>query len=402
MSKYDVLVVGAGFAGSVLAREFAESGKKVLIIEKRNHIGGNMYEEIDESGIRIHKYGPHIFHTNKETVFNYLQKYGDWYFYEHRVLGFIDGKIVPIPFNFKSIELLFDGNESSLIKGKLLEFFPEAKKVSIFDLIHHDDEVISKFGKYVYEKVFVNYTAKQWGIAASEVDVSVINRVPVILGYDDRYFQNDFQYMPIDGYTSVFEKMLSHPNIDIKLSTNATDLLSFDFENKNINFENKTFNGPVIYTGPLDGLLSYKYGALPYRSLDLKFENFNMNYFQNKAVINYPNTETYTRITEFKYFSNQLSPTTTILKEYPKPYNHENENSIPYYVIVNSESTALYNKYLDTIKNIENLHLCGRLAEYKYYDMDAVIMRALDLYKEISLKEVENEEIKYYSTSLQS
>ena len=380
--KYDVIIIGSGFAGATLARKFAENNQKVLILEKRNHIGGNMYEEVLENGIRIHKYGPHIFHTNSDRVFEFLRQFGDWYFYEHRVLGKINDKLVPIPFNFKSLEILYNQKEASMLKEKLLKKYPDQKKISILDLINDQDKEIQKLGRFIYKNVFENYTAKQWNMPISQIDTSVINRVPVILDYDDRYFQDKIQYMPKDGYTEIFNNMLNHPNITVELSTNALDKLTV--KGNKIYYLQQEFTNPVIYSGAIDELFSYQYGALPYRSLKLDFETKNMNYYQPVSVVNYPNEEKFTRITEFKYFSNcLLSSSTTVLKEYPQNYDHKNEKTIPYYTIQNEENLKLYHQYLNQANKIPNLYLCGRLAEYKYYNMDAVIERALDLYETI-------------------
>ena len=380
--KYDVIVVGAGFAGSVMARCFAEDEKKVLVIDKRNHIGGNMHENIRDNGVRVHNYGPHIFHTNDKEVFDYLKKFSGFYFYEHRVIGLIDGKYVPIPFNFKYLEILIEEEKSNIIKEKLLASYPDTKKVSILDLLDSKDEVIKEFGEYVYDKVFVHYTAKQWNIPIEQVDTSVINRVPVILGYDDRYFQDKYQFMPKNGYNEIFENMLSHKNIDIELQKDAKDLL--EIKNNKIYVDGLEYKGEVIYSGALDELLSYQYGALPYRSLNLEFTDYKENYYQPSSVVNYPNDEKFTRITEFKYLSNQIvKDNTTILREYPLTYDYKNSKHIPYYAILNDENKKLYEKYYSLVKDIKNFHLCGRLAEYKYYNMDAVIKRALELYREI-------------------
>lgn len=381
MENYDVIIIGAGFCGSTLAEQFASDGKKVLILEKRNHIGGNMYEDY-ENGERVHRYGPHIFHTSKEHVFDYLKQFGDWFFYEHRVLGKIDGKLVPIPFNFKSLELLFDSNDVNEIKEKLLSKYEYGSKVSILELIQDEDEKIKEFGEYVFEKVFVHYTAKQWQIPIEKVDKSVINRVPVLLGYDDRYFGDKFQFMPKKGFTEIFNNMLSSQNIKIETNCNALDKI--ELKDGKIYFENKEFNGKVIYTGLVDELLNYKFGELPYRSLNLIFETKQIPYYQPVSVVNYPNDEDFTRITEFKYLSNEfISDKTVILKEYPKKYIAKDLNSIPYYAINNEVNNALYNKYVEALKEYKNLYLCGRLAEYKYYNMDDAIDRALRLYKEI-------------------
>ncbi len=381
---YDVLIVGAGFAGSTLAQKFSEDGKKVLVIDKREHIGGNMYEELRNNGVRVHKYGPHIFHTNDKEILDYLKRFSGFYFYEHRVIGYIDENYVPIPFNFKSLELLFDEKECAEIKDKLLKKYENKKKVSILDLLNDDDQKISKFGEYVYNKVFVNYTAKQWNIPIDQVDKSVINRVPVILGYDDRYFQDTYQFMPKNGYNEIFENMLKNENIDVKLGVDAKEIIKVDTSKNEIIYNGKKFEGKVIYTGPLDQLLDYKYGPLPYRSLTLKFEDRDENYYQPTSVVNYPNDNDFTRITEFKYLSNQIvNNKTTILKEYPLTYDYRNSSHVPYYAIFNEDNLNLYNKYREDVSKITNLYLCGRLAEYKYYNMDAVIRRALDLYEEI-------------------
>lgn len=382
--KYDVIIIGAGFAGSVLARQFAEDNKKVLVVEKRDHIGGNMYEKTMENGVRVHLYGPHIFHTNSKKVLDYLKQFAGFFFYEHRVVGYIDGNFVPIPFNFKSLEILFDEKEANEIKEKLLKAYPDTKKVSILDLLDNQDETIKRFGRFVYEKVFVHYTAKQWNIPIEEVDTSVINRVPVLLGYDDRYFQDTYQYMPKNGYNEIFENMLNHKNIEVKLSTDAKEVISVDTETKKIYFNKEEYQGIVIYSGALDELLNYSYGPLDYRSLNLVFENKEENYYQPNSVVNYPNDEKFTRITEFKYLSNQIvKDHTTILKEYPLTYDYKNPDHVPYYAIFNEKNLNLYQKYYDSVKEIPNFYLCGRLAEYKYYNMDAVVLKALDLYEEI-------------------
>ncbi len=384
MSKFDMLIVGSGFAGAVMARKVADQGKRVLIVEKRAQIGGNMYECFDEAGIRIHLYGPHIFHTNNQEVFDFLKQYSEFYPYEHKVLGRIDGKLVPIPFNFTSLEMLFEKEKADKIKEKLKEAYPEQEKVSILDLIKNEDSWIKEFGEFVFEKVFVHYTAKQWGIPIEEVDQSTINRVPVVLGYDDRYFKDSIQYMPKDGFTKLFENMLDSDKIEIKLNKNITEMLRLDFETKKVYVEEEEFTGPIIFTGAVDELLDFKYGRLPYRSLDLVFENYPKTYYQTNSVVNYPNEEEFTRITEFKYLTNQEKEgTTSILKEYPLKYDGNNKKCLdPYYPIINGENLNMYEQYKKEVEQFTNIHLVGRLAEYKYYNMDAVVARALEVSKE--------------------
>ena len=383
MDKYDIIIVGAGFSGAVVAQQMASIGKKVLLVEKRNHIGGNMYECFDKNGIRIHLYGPHIFHTNNEKVFEYLKQFSNFYKYEHKVIGKIENKFVPIPFNYTSLEMLFNKEKAELIKTKLKDYYPNIEKVSVLDLINNENTIIKDFGNYIYLNVFANYTAKQWGISINEIDKSVINRVPVVLGYDDRYFQDKYQYMPEDGFTALFEKMLDNNNIDIKLNTNIVDLLKF--ENGKTYINSIEYNNPIVFSGAVDELMCYKYGHLPYRSLNLVFEEYCMDNFQNNSVVNYPNDEDFTRITEFKYLTKQKLPgKTTILKEYPIKYDEKIAKKCdPYYPIQCPESAEMYNKYQTDIESYKNIYLIGRLAEYKYYNMDKAIERALDVSAEI-------------------
>src|SRR5574344_932690 len=374
LKEYDAIVIGAGFAGAVISRVIAEEkNKKVLLIDKRDHIGGNMYEMYDTNGVRIHLYGPHIFHTNNEKVFEYLKRFSDFYKYEHKVIGKIDGNLVSIPFNYTSLDILFEKEKAELIKQTLKKEFPNELKVSILDLINSDNKIVKEFGNYVYEKVFANYTAKQWGIPVSQIDSSVINRVPVVLGYDDRYFNDSIQYMPKDGFTTLFENMLNNENIDIKLNTNVKDILKLDFNTNKVKYMENEFKGDIFFSGAIDELLDFKYGRLPYRSLNLVFEQYKMDNYQTNSVVNYPNDEKFTRITEFKYLTNQvLKGETTILKEYPQKFDaNDKKCKDPYYSIKNDENLALYAKYENDIEKFKNIHLCGRLAEYKYYNMNS-------------------------------
>jgi UDP-galactopyranose mutase len=383
--KYDVIVIGAGFAGTVFARVMAEANKKVLVIEKRATIGGNMYDEYVED-ILIHKYGPHIFHTNHQKVFDFLKQFAPWYFYEHRVVGKIDGKLVPIPFNFTSIDTLFDGDTVGELKTKLISAFGSDKIVSVFELLKHPDECIKDFGQYVYNKVFAGYTAKQWAMPIDKIDTSTINRVPVIIGYEDKYFSDSIQMMPQNGYTHLFTELLSHKNITVKLNTNAKDKIRICFNKQKIFFEEEKYKGILFFTGAVDELLDYKYGILPYRSLNLVFENIEREQFQTAPVVNYPNEEDWTRITEFKHFTipeKSKSKQTVILKEYPLSYNPEMGGE-RFYPIINETNKAIYDKYVHHLLGFDNLYLCGRLAEYKYYNMDAVVARALEIGEKIN------------------
>jgi len=375
------IIVGSGFAGSVIAERIANVlNQKVLIIEKRNHIGGNCYDYKDENGIIVHKYGPHLFHTDFKEVFDYLSNFTDWNIYHHRVLAFIDGKKVPIPFNFNTIEQLFPQELARRLEEKLLNRYKYGSKVPILELKKEEDKDLKFLADFIYEKVFKNYTAKQWGLKPEEIDPQVTARVPIYISRDNRYFTDKYQAIPKEGYTKIFERMLNHPNIKIMLNTDFKEVINIDFENKKIYFMGQEFKGKLIFTGMIDELFNYKYGYLPYRSLDLRFETIEKEYFQEVAVVNYPNDYDFTRITEFKHIHPVDSKKTTILKEYPKDYKPGRD--IPYYPFFTKEAQEIYNKYREEAEKFDNLILVGRLAEYKYYDMDDVVKRALEVFEE--------------------
>ncbi len=375
---FNSIIIGSGFAGSVVARVLAEQGKRVLIIEKRNHTGGNCYDEKDKYGILVHKYGPHIFHTNNREVYDFLSRFTKWYPYSHEVMGYINGEYMPVPFNLNTLEQVYGTEKAEKLKKILLEQYGENAKVPILELKHSDNEDIREIAKFVYDNIFLKYTIKQWGKKPEEVDASVTARVPVVLSYDNRYFQDEYQGMPMDGYTGIFEKMLDHENIEIKLNTDAKEILRTD-ENEQVNLEGKPFSGNVIYTGPIDELFDCRYGKLPYRSLKFVFEHYNKDYYQPKGVVNYTVSEDYTRITEFKYLTGQKIPgSTTIMKEYPLAYEGK-DGQIPYYSIINEDNLKLYGKYQKLAESIPNFYLLGRLAEYKYYNIDAIVEKALEL-----------------------
>jgi len=378
---FNYLIVGSGFSGLVIAERIADVlNQKVLIIEKRNHIGGNCYDYKDENGIIIHKYGPHLFHTDFKEVFDYLSNFTDWNIYHHKVLAFIDGKKVPIPFNFNTIEQLFPQELSRKLEEKLLNRYEYGSKVPILELKKEEDKDLKFLANFIYEKVFKNYTVKQWGLKPEEIDLQVTARVPIYISRDNRYFTDKYQAIPKEGYTKIFERMLNHPNIKIMLNTDFKEVINIDFENKRIYFMGQEFKGKLIFTGMIDELFNFKYGYLPYRSLDLRFETVEKEYFQEAPVVNYPNDYDFTRITEFKHIHPAKSEKTTILKEYPKSYKPNID--IPYYPVFTKENQELYNKYKEEAEKIENLILIGRLAEYKYYDMDNAIKRALEIFEE--------------------
>ncbi|GAB3836647.1 UDP-galactopyranose mutase [Hymenobacter jeollabukensis] len=365
---FDYLIVGAGFAGSVLAERLAtRSNKKVLIIDKRNHIGGNAYDHYNEDGILVHKYGPHIFHTNSRDVFEYLSDFTDWRPYEHWVLASVDGQHVPIPINLDTINKLYGTNMTSFE----VEAFLESQAEHIPVIKTSEDVVVNKVGRELYEKFFRNYTRKQWGLDPSELDKSVTSRVPTRTNRDRRYFTDTYQAMPLHGYTKMFEKMLDHPNIKIMLNVDYHEIMNV------IPFKE------MIFTGPVDEYFDFKFGKLPYRSLEFKHETLNKEQHLEAPVVNYPNEHLYTRITEFKALTGQQHPKTSIVYEYPKAEGD------PYYPIPRLENAELYNKYKKLADETPNVHFVGRLATYKYYNMDQVVAQALTLYKKLTEKSEE-------------
>ncbi len=380
---YDMIVVGAGYAGSVCARRVAESaGFRVAVLERRDHIAGNAYDYVNDDGILVHKYGPHIYHTYSERVHEFLSRFTKWTDYQHKVLANIHGTLMPVPFNHTSLKLAFGETRGEELYRKLVDTFGENKKVPIMELRKKNDPDLQEVADYVYENVFLYYTMKQWGQTPDEIDPSVTGRVPVFIGDDDRYFpQAPFQGMPADGYTALFEHMLDHDLIDVFLDVDARDIFTLD-EN-NVSVCGKVYGGEIVYTGPLDELFGLDLGALPYRTLDMQFDTLDQDQFQPVGTVNYTTSEDFTRITEFKNMTGQVVPgKTTIMKEYSHAYE-PGSGQTPYYAIIDPANRALYEKYLERVQNLTNFHPVGRLAEYRYYDMDAVTDSALDLSDEI-------------------
>jgi UDP-galactopyranose mutase len=359
---FDYLIVGAGFAGSVLAERLASQlGKKVLLCDKRPHIGGNAYDFYDDDGILIHKYGPHIFHTASARIFNYLSQFTGWRPYQHRVVASVDGILVPFPINLTTLEMLY----GQPFDADSAEAFFRARAEAIGHPRTSEEVVVSKIGRELYEKFFRNYTRKQWGLDPSELDASVAARVPARTNHDDRYFTDEFQAMPLQGYTRLFENMLDQKNICVVLNTDYTELL------REVRFRE------MIYTGPIDAFFGYRYGQLPYRSLDFKFETHQTSQFQTAAVVNYPNEHAYTRITEFKYLTGQSHPKTSVVYEFPKG------DGDPYYPVPQPESARMYQEYKLLADSKKNVRFVGRLATYRYYNMDQVVGQALALFDQI-------------------
>lgn len=373
----DTLIIGSGFAGAVVARVLAQRGEKVKIIEKRNHIGGNCYDEYDEYGVLVHKYGPHIFHTNNKEVYDFLSRFTKWYDYRHEVVGNVYGKIIPIPFNLNTLMIVFGEEKGQKLKKELIDTYGENARVPILELQKSSSQGIQEVAQYVYENIFLKYTMKQWNQKPEEVDQSVTARVPVLISYDNRYFQDEYQGMPKDGYTHLFENMLNHPNIEVELNQDAKDLLQFDFDQHKILYQGNEFKGKIIFTGAIDDFFDYRLGKLPYRSLHFDFEHYNQDYYQSHGVVNYTVSEDYTRITEFKYLTGQNIEGTTIIKEYPEVY--KDNSQVPYYAILNDENISVHKKYADLVNSFDNFYLLGRLAQYKYYNIDGIVEEALAL-----------------------
>ncbi len=377
---YDYIIIGCGFAGAVVAQKMAEKGKKVLILEKRGHIGGNCYDENDEHGILIHKYGPHIFHTNSKEVYDYLSKYTKWYDYSHEVVANLNGTFIPVPFNLNTLKIVYGEEKAQKLREKLIDQYGYGTRVPILKLRENTDEDIRAIADFVYENIFLKYTMKQWGQTPEQIDPAVTGRVPVLISEDNRYFQDKYQGMPLEGFTLLFENMLSQEGITVRLNTDAKQVLSF--KEDGIYFEDDKFEGKIVYTGPIDELFDCKYGRLPYRTLRFDMTYLDEEDYQPKAVVNYTVSEEFTRITEFKKLTGQKAEGTTIMKEYPLAYTGK-AGEIPYYAISNEDNINMYNKYVELIKKYDNMYLLGRLAEYKYYNIDGIVEKALNLVKEL-------------------
>jgi UDP-galactopyranose mutase len=359
---FDWLIVGAGFAGSVLAERLAtQRDERVLLIDRRPHIGGNAYDRYDDAGVLMHQYGPHIFHTNSEAVFEYLSQFTRWRPYEHRVLAEVDGMLVPIPINLDTVNRLYG---LSLDSDQLAQWF--ASRAEPRDEIKtSEDVVVSTVGRELYEKFFRGYTKKQWGVEPSQLDKSVTARVPTRLNRDDRYFSDQFQFMPLHGYTRMFERMLDHPNISVMLQT--------DFEE----LRNEVFYRRLIFTGPIDEYFNFRFGKLPYRSLRFEHVTLDEARHQPVAVVNYPQTQAYTRVTEYKHLTGQEHPKTSLTYEFPT------DEGDPYYPVPRAENAEIYKRYEKLAIAQQNVWFVGRLATYRYYNMDQVVGQALATFRRI-------------------
>jgi len=364
--KYDYLIVGAGFSGSVMAERIASQlNKKVLIVEKRNHIGGNAYDEYDKHRILIHKYGPHIFHTNSKKVLDYLSQFTEWIKYEHKVLAKLNNEYYPIPINRTTINKLYNKNFNT--DEEIKQFYNKVKEERN-PILNSEDVIVNKVGKDLFNKFFKYYTKKQWNLEPKELSPVVCGRIPVRTNNDDRYFADKYQFMPKEGYTKMFEKMLSNNNIEILLNTDYRKVID------EINFDK------MIYTGPIDYFFDHKFGKLPYRSIRFEWKNYKREYHQKVAVVNYVGDEKYTRVCEYKYLTGQIQKITTLSYEYSV------KTGKPYYPVPNEKSKKLYSKYKIETKKLKNVLFCGRLAEYQYYNMDQVVANSLNIFSKILSK----------------
>jgi len=366
--KEKVLIVGAGLTGIVLAERFAADGRQVLIIDKRTHIGGNCYDFKDKNGILVKKYGPHIFHTDYEDVWDHLSKFTEWVPYRHEVVSFVDGNFIPMPFNLNTLYKAFPADVANSLEKKLIDCFGFGQKIPILELRDSKEKEIKDLANFIYEKMFLNYTRKQWGLKLEDIDPAVSGRVPIVIRRDNSYFPDKYQGIPGQGYTKMFKKMLKNKNIQVSLNTDYKKV------------KNKLKYSTLFYTGPIDEFFGYKFGRLEYRRLKIKFKTLKQEEYQPRAVVNYPNDFDFTRVTEFKKFLGQKNKKTTIGFEYP------GEKGFMVWPVLTEKNKEIFQKYWQEAEKLKekNVFFIGRLAEYKYYDMDDIVKNSLDLYNKIT------------------
>ena len=369
-----VSIIGCGITGCVLAREYAEKGYDVTIYDRRDHIGGNLYDFVDEHGVRVHLYGPHIFHTNNETVWEYVNKYGEWESFSLVCGAVLDGVCVPTAFDFTTVDTFFPKEKAAEIKKRLLAKYPNKTAATVLELLESDDAYIREYAEFLYEKDYKPYTAKQWAIHPDKIDRSIFSRVPVRIGYRKAYFDDKHQAMPKNGYTQFISNLLNHKNINVVLKTNMTEQIHFV---GNKVFINDAVEETIIYTGALDELFRYRFGWLPYRSLRFEWKYEDKDSFQDMPVVAYPQAKGFTRITEYKKLPVQTVQGTTYAVEYPLPCSAEEKGNEPYYPVLMDESKLAFERYRALVNSYVNLICCGRLADFRYYNIDQAIENAL-------------------------
>lgn len=376
------IIIGTGLTGCVIAEQLSQNPDNMIyMIEKKRHIGGTCYDHYNQDGILVHEYGPHIFNTYDQEVWDYVNEFTPFIEYFHRVLGYVDGQLVPIPFNLVSIEKIFPKAMAERMTEKLLDKYGYNTKVPILELHAQNDADLQYLADFVYEKVFLHYTMKQWGMKPDEVGGKAMARIPVYVSTDDRYFQNPYQGVPAYGYTAMMEKMISKKNIVTLTGLDYQDVISLDEKVKKVLVNGQEFDGKVIFTACIDKLMDYKFGNLPYRSLKFEFTTLDKEEYQPVATVNYPCNYEFTRITEFKKLTMQKHPKTTIMKEFSTLYNPDDDRLDPLYPIPQKENEELYDKYLNSVKQYPQIVLAGRLANYKYFTMAETIRNALDIVK---------------------
>ena len=373
---FDCLVVGCGLSGAVIARHLAEHGKRVEIWERRNHIGGNMFDYTDEHGFLVQKYGPHTFHTKEKRLYDYMCRFEDWQPYKLCCGAVWDGKYTPTPFNFTTIDTFYTPEKAASLKKKLLAAYKGRSTATVVEVLNHPDKEIRSYAEFLFYSDYAPYTAKQWGVSAQEIDPSVLKRVPLRFSYDVGYFDDPYEVMPVHSFTRFFENLLDHPNIHYSLGIEALNHLSVDGDALYLDGERADF--PVVFTGALDELFDFRFGRLPYRSLRFEWKFEEKESLQDAPVVAYPQEKGFTRITEYKKLPEQKKPGTSYAVEYPLPYE-EGKAMEPYYPLLTQRSQELYDLYKYMAKEVPNLFCCGRLADYKYYNMDQALERALDV-----------------------
>ena len=386
IENYDAFVIGCGLTGCVIARYLAEEkNKKVLILERRNHIGGNMYDYIDDNGVRVHQYGPHVFHTYTTELMEFMEKYSQWNDFPITCQVYMKDKFTPSPFNYQTIDDYYSTEDAKHLKEEIEKEYPGRDKATIVELLESKNPVVKEYADFLFESDYSLYTAKQWGISPSEIDPSVLKRVPVLFTYKDGYFDDTYQKVPVNGYVGFFKNLLAHENIEYMLETDAMEYLHI--EGTDMYWENNKVNVPVIYTGAIDELVDCKYGKLPYRSLQFVWNTEQDRHFQQAALVAYPEAEGYTRITEYNHFPNQIGKRekSSLAYEYPLMYDGNKEIE-PYYPVLTTESMKLFETYKEELSKVDNLYLFGRLAEFKYYNMDQALQSALEACKNVFSK----------------